>query len=98
MPYKHFDDHELSLSETLAVDRTALANERTLLAYLRTSIMLGVSSVSLIKFFPDNRFAVAIGLLIVPVSISVAVLGFRRYLALFQSLLRMRSRNSKRVQ
>jgi putative membrane protein len=34
-PYDRFKNNELILRDELAVDRTLLANERTLLAYLR---------------------------------------------------------------
>lgn len=95
MVYKSFDDHELSLSDMLAVDRTALANERTLLAYLRTAIMLGVSSVSLIKLFPDSVYAFAAGIMIGPLAIFVAILGIRRYFGLFQSLVQMRRKRRR---
>lgn len=39
--------------ESLALVRTDLANERTLLAYGRTALMVTATGVSLIKFFPD---------------------------------------------
>ncbi len=34
--YEHYDSESLSLRDRLALDRTELANERTLLSYVRT--------------------------------------------------------------
>ncbi len=96
MPYRDYRDHELSLSDMLAVDRTALANERTLLAYVRTTIMLGVSAISLIKLFPDSNSAVTAGICLIPVSFFVAGLGLRRYYGMFRPLLQMRNRRMKK--
>ena len=38
-PYTQFKKEELILRDYLAADRTALANERTLMAYIRTSVL-----------------------------------------------------------
>jgi len=38
--------------QNLAIIRTDLANERTLLAYGRTALMFTATDVTLIKFFP----------------------------------------------
>ena len=49
-PYEAFRGHKLSLTDYLAIDRTILANGRTLLSYARTSpAMLAVGG-SLFKF------------------------------------------------
>jgi len=84
-------DHEISptpphpgetliLRDVLAIDRTRLANERTLLAWLRTAIMLVVSGVTLIKLFQSVFFMEAIGAVLIPVGLLTATWGFRRYL------------------
>lgn len=39
--------------QSLALVRTDLANERTLLAYGRTGLMITGTGVSLLKFFPE---------------------------------------------
>lgn len=38
-PYSKFDTDDLILRDQLAIDRTLLANERTLLAYLRSGVV-----------------------------------------------------------
>ncbi len=70
----------LILRDVLAMDRTRLANERTLLAWLRTALMLLVSGVTLIKLFEGVRTLEILGFSLIPVSILVAAWGVRRYL------------------
>lgn len=41
----------LPLTDRLAISRTDLANERTLLAYVRTALALGAGGVGLVQFF-----------------------------------------------
>ena len=41
--------------------RTELANERTLLAYVRTALALMVFGMAAIKFFPENSLIVGLG-------------------------------------
>ncbi len=93
MNYDDFDE-ELGLRDLLALDRTILANERTVLAYARTSVMVGVSSITLLKIFPDNPLAFCTGVALIPVSILVAAIGFRRFVGLSRSLLKRRSRST----
>jgi putative membrane protein len=45
--------NELILADHLALDRTRLANERTLLAYIRTAFMLVVAGVTALKLFVE---------------------------------------------
>ncbi len=80
------DDKKLSLRDHLAIGRTEMANERTLLAYARTAIMLAVSSVTLFRLFPSNRFAEYVALALIPAAVIVAVFGGRRFYRVAQSL------------
>jgi putative membrane protein len=75
----------------LARDRTILANERTVLSYVRTTIMLLVSSVSLLKLFPDNNLALWGGALLIPLAVLMAILGGRRFFVFSRSLRRLKS-------
>jgi putative membrane protein len=59
--------------------RTALANERTLLAYVRTSIMLAFSGISAIKIFPNDRVIVIIGLILIPLALGAGLYGYWRF-------------------
>ncbi|MFH1037653.1 MAG: DUF202 domain-containing protein [PVC group bacterium] len=62
----------------LAADRTILANERTLLAYLRLSLTLFVVGVSFIKFF-QNTVLIITGCFFLPLALLAGIAGVRRY-------------------
>jgi putative membrane protein len=70
--------HPLILRDDLAVHRTTLANERTLLSYMRTALTLFVAGVTFIKFF-DQVLVVSAGWLMIPVSILVMAKGVQSY-------------------
>ncbi len=55
-----------------------MANERTMLAYVRTAMTLVVAGFSLIQFFRDNFF-VWVGVTLVPIGVGVVVAGWLRY-------------------
>ena len=76
--YAELDIEDLILRDHLAVDRTALANERTFLAYLRTALCMAVAGVSLHHFFPSTVLGY-LGQTIGVFSIFLIVLGYRRY-------------------
>ena len=80
MKYDDTTSPDLILRDHLALDRTKLANERTILAYLRTAMMLMVSGVTLIKVFPSEMFMVISGITLLPVSFVVAVIGLISFL------------------
>jgi putative membrane protein len=71
---------QLILRDVLAIDRTRLANERTLLSWLRTALMLLVSGVTLLKLFEGVAVMEVTGALLIPASFVTAGLGVRRYL------------------
>lgn len=77
-PYKNHN-HQLILRDVLAIDRTRLANERTLLAWIRTSVMLLVSGISLLKLFEGVWVLEALGAFLIPVAIISAAVGLQRY-------------------
>jgi putative membrane protein len=85
---KHEDSHPhaLALCDLLALNRTRLANERTILAYIRTVIMVVVSAVSLIKLFPESPTAHLLGWSLLPVAAVLTVFGLFRFLRLSQAL------------
>jgi putative membrane protein len=60
------------------MDRTILANERTLLAYLRTALALIIVGGSAIKFFVSPVVHVSGGIFIV-LGLLVMVVGVRRF-------------------
>lgn len=77
-PYAKFQHSELILRDQLALDRTVIANERTLLSYVRTAFALVVAGVSFLQFF-DSRLVEMIGLMFIPAGLVVLALGWRSY-------------------
>jgi putative membrane protein len=69
----------LILRDLLALDRTDLANEWTLLAYLRTALMSLISGVTLIKLFADNAVMVIAGYALLPLALVVGIIGGLRF-------------------
>jgi len=58
----------LTITEELAIDRTKLANERTLLAFFRTFVVLLSSGLAIIKLeFLENIYIFGVVLMIVAV-------------------------------
>lgn len=66
----------------LARNRTILANERTFLSYIRTSIMLAVSGVTLIKFFGSELHFLIVGIALLPIAFAFVLFGFIHYRAM----------------
>lgn len=66
---------ELILRDKLAIDRTHLSNERTLLSYLRTSLYLIIFS---LVIFSESKF-IYIPIIGVIVSLFIAIIGLKRY-------------------
>ena len=63
----------------LARNRTVLANERTFLAYIRTSIMFAVSGITIIKFYADELYLLIGGVVLLAVGIACTGIGLVRY-------------------
>ena len=59
--------------------RTNLANERTLLAYVRTALALLIFGSAAIKFFPDAPIIVALGWIFMASGVAVLVWGFSHF-------------------
>ena len=68
--------------DELAVMRTELANERTLLAYMRTSLMAAGSGLTLIKFFADIRWAISVGWFFILLGAAIVLVGVIRFVRL----------------
>lgn len=58
--------------------RFSLANERTMLAYLRTSLALMAAGVALIQLF-DHAVDTASGIVLVALGVAVAIAAYRRW-------------------
>ena len=94
-PYQRFLKEELILRDELAIDRTLLANERTLMAYIRLSITMVIAGVSIIHFAMEKWFE-TIGFLCVPIGIAAGILGWIRYQRMDLEIREIRNRSRKR--
>jgi len=75
----------LIIRDHLAVNRTALANERTFLAYVRTSIALAAGGFGLIKFIKDLTYNF-LGWILVGLGIIVLIIGIIRFIKIKKSI------------
>lgn len=77
-PYTNFIREELILRDHLAIDRTVLSNESTLLAYVRTSLTVIAAGATLIHFF-NEIYIKLFGVICVVAGIIILILGYLRY-------------------
>ena len=80
---------ETASSETrdrLALVRTDLANERTLLAYGRTGLMVTGTGATLIKFFADSTVPPVIGWVLIVSGAIIGIIGVVRFVSLNRRL------------
>jgi putative membrane protein len=77
-PYARFKNHELTLNDYLAIDRTILSNERTLLAYVRAALAQVIIGGSALKFF-DSLALTILGWIFIVAAIATMVIGWLRY-------------------
>lgn len=80
MPYAKFDPDEMILRDHLAYDRTVLANERTLLSYLRTSIALFAAGGTLVKILHEEPAMVRLGMVLLILGFIVLTVGLIRFI------------------
>ena len=78
-PYVRFRGQALTLNDYLAIDRTVLANERTLLSYTRTALTMLVIGGTCIKFF-DSIWIEIVGLIFLAGALGTFIIGWRRFL------------------
>jgi putative membrane protein len=78
-PYARFSAEEMILRDYLAADRNSLANERTLLSYIRTALALVVSGVSAIHFL-NGTTPYAVGVTLIAGGVLTFVIGSWRFL------------------
>jgi len=76
--YSQFNTAELILRDHLAIDRTLLANERTLLSYLRSGVALFIAGISIIHFSHEGWFT-AVGFFCLPSGIFTVLFGVARF-------------------
>lgn len=76
----------LILRDHLALDRTRLANERTLLAYIRTAFMLLVAGATALKLFIDTPGLVITAWLFIGLGAFVALFGTWRFVVVRRAI------------
>src|SRR5690606_21820722 len=79
--YRDTDARMMIVCDHLALGRTFLSNERTLMAYLRTAIALAITGLLLIRFSQETGVAInwTIGWIMLGVSVVVAIFGIWRF-------------------
>jgi putative membrane protein len=79
-PYHRFKPEELVVRDLLAVDRTELANERTLLSWVRTALALIISGATCLHFIDGPRAELGgVGLIVLGLgAIAVGAARFAR--------------------
>ncbi|NLH16942.1 MAG: DUF202 domain-containing protein [Phycisphaerae bacterium] len=91
--YSRFVKDPLILRDELAIDRTLLSNERTLLAYLRSGVALAIAGVTMTHFSQESWFWV-VGLMCIPAGVVVSVIGIARYRKMDRSIRLLREQSA----
>ena len=76
--YTRFAADDLTLRDLLAIERTVVSNERTLLGYVRTTLALLVTGASMLKFLESTWYHV-VGLVLIAVGGALFVLGLLHF-------------------
>lgn len=78
-------DEEVILRDYLAIERTRLANERTLLSYIRSSLYLILGGIAFLQLegFANIKY---LGILSLVLSVLFLVIGVYRFMLLKKSL------------
>jgi putative membrane protein len=80
MAYDNLDgDQQLILRDYMAGQRTHLANERTLLAYLHSALMMLVAALTIFKLFESDLIMRIVALILCPISIFIGAFGIYRF-------------------
>ena len=91
--YSRFEKTKLILRDELAIDRTLLANEQTLLAYLRSAVALFIAGVSIIHFSRQPWF-LAVGIACLPGGIMTGLMGIWRYRKMHKAISFVREKSA----
>ena len=83
-----FQKESLLFRDLLAVERTRMANERTLMTYIRTSLMIFASGVSLIEIYKDILFLQILGAVLLPIAVVMIVVSAIRYMNMKKNIRR----------
>lgn len=75
-----------SIRDSLALSRTMMANERTLLAYVRTGMTFMISGAGIIRFIQDGTYIFISGCILIASGVCFLCFGILRYLQYKHSL------------
>jgi putative membrane protein len=90
-PYTRFRGEDLILRDELAIDRTLLANEATLLAYVRSALTLIIAGVTFLHFF-ERGWLLWLGATFVPLGIGMGLFGAWRFRRMQRAIEVLRAR------
>lgn len=76
---KHQEKKNAEIRDQMAIQRTIFANERTLMAFLRTSITILAGGFAAIKL-SQQIYIEVIGIIAMPLGLGLAVYSFYRYI------------------
>jgi putative membrane protein len=86
MPYSKINPDDMILRDHLAYDRTILANETTLLAYLRTAMALLAAGATLFRLYSDDAFFQVLGMVMLVLGVLIAAVGIHRFFTMSKRL------------
>lgn len=76
---KHEIRAHQDIRHALAIDRTKMANERTLMAYLRTGVAMFVAGATF-SHISESIVLDIISWILIPLGILISIYGYKRYL------------------
>lgn len=91
-PYEDVHPDDLGVNDILSADRTALSNERTLLAYIRTALTFGVAGATLLRFFEGGPVTQVTGAALIVVGIVLGVFGLIRFVSIRRRIAALEAR------
>jgi putative membrane protein len=89
-PYARFAAEELIIRDLLAVDRTEMANERTLLSWVRTALALALAGASCVHFI-GGVGATILGSVLIALAVGCMVFGGMRYAKVKRMIARIKA-------
>ncbi len=78
---------KLILRDELALDRTVLANERTMLSYIRSFIALFAAGIGVVKLIENSDFWTVLGYAFIIASPAFLIVGIKRYFRMHRKLM-----------
>lgn len=90
-------DEEVILRDFLAIERTRLANERTLLSYIRSSLYLILGGIAFLQLdgFSNIKYLGALSLVL---SVVFLIIGIYRFILLKKSLKNVIYKSEKKIE